>query len=89
MKFTDVYSGYPGSVHDARVFRNSDLFLEANRDLESLFGNQEYIIGDKGYPLMNWCITPFTRRRILSEKQKFFNVRHASCRAVIEVHLLC
>lgn len=34
MKFLDVFIGYPGSVHDARVFKNSSLY----NDLRELCG---------------------------------------------------
>ena len=37
MQFTDVFCGYPGSVYDTRVFRNSLFFqeVEANPDMLS------------------------------------------------------
>lgn len=35
MKFIDVFIGYPGSVHDARVFRNSPI----HNDLRELCGD--------------------------------------------------
>ena len=82
MNFIDVFTGYPGSVHDARVFRNIDQFLSSN--LERFFQYDEYTIGDKAYLLLNWCITPFTRRGPLIAKQTLFNKFHASSRVVIE-----
>lgn len=35
MKFFDVFIGYPGSVHDARVFKNSPLY----RNLREICGS--------------------------------------------------
>lgn len=38
LNFMDVFIGYPGSVHDARVFRNSSVY----RNLNFLCGNGKY-----------------------------------------------
>ncbi|KMQ85779.1 nuclease harbi1 [Lasius niger] len=49
--FLDCFAGYPGSVGDIRVFKNSDLWSEVQRDRQLYFPNEEYIIGDKAYLL--------------------------------------
>lgn len=60
--FLDCFAGYPGSVGDIRVFRNSDLWSEVQRNRQLYFPNEEYIIGDKAYPVLRWCISPFRDR---------------------------
>lgn len=59
MRFTDCFAGYAGSVGDLRVFKNSDLWKEVQRDKQSYFPNDEFIIGDKAYPVLTWCIPPY------------------------------
>lgn len=41
LRFTDSFAGYPGSVGDQRIFRNSDLFLAAEHNMNALFPNGE------------------------------------------------
>ena len=42
-KFTDIFVGFPGSVHDTRVFQNSPLFSYPIYPLPGY-----YLLGDKG-----------------------------------------
>jgi len=44
--------GCPGSVHDARVFRNSPLYQSAEHEL---FQGDTHLLGDSAYPLQR-CI---------------------------------
>lgn len=57
--FTDCEAGYPGSVSDIRVFRNSNFWHNVNRNYRFFFLNEEFIIGDKAYPLCKWCLTAY------------------------------
>lgn len=59
LRFTDCFAGYPGSVSDRRIFRNSDLCLNAEQNVNAFFPNGEYIIADKAYPVLSWCIPPY------------------------------
>ncbi|XP_070157474.1 uncharacterized protein [Polyergus mexicanus] len=82
--FLDCFTGYPGSVGDIRVFRNSDLWSEVQRDRQLYFPNEEYIIGDKAYPVLRWCISAFRDRGNLTAAQKRFNDILSKVRQVIE-----
>lgn len=55
--FTDVYCAFPGSVHDARVLRNSLLYKASENHESDMFPGDSYIIGDRAYPLKTWLIT--------------------------------
>ena len=65
--FLDFSAGFPGSLHDARVLRNSTLYRRAERDevLSSptaRVGHREirpYLVGDSAYPLGPWLQKPF------------------------------
>ena len=59
MFFLDCYTGWPGSVHDTRVFRNSPVYLAATANPAATFPHNSTILGDSAYPLKTWCLTPF------------------------------
>ena len=33
LKFLDIATGYPGSIHDARILRNLALYIQAKRNI--------------------------------------------------------
>jgi hypothetical protein len=82
--FTDVYCAYPGSVHDARVLRNSPLYQDAQRLESVMFPESTYIIGDAAYPLKTWLVTGFKNNGKLTREQKQFNYLLSSTRMKIE-----
>ena len=90
--FIDVYIGWPGRVHDARVFRNSSLFQKASRgqllpDWPKYFGRVKIplvLLGDPAYPLLPWLMKPYTHHAALTPKQKNFNRRLSKARVVVE-----
>ncbi|XP_015758774.1 PREDICTED: putative nuclease HARBI1 [Acropora digitifera] len=48
MMLLDAFTGWPGSVHDSRVLRNSFLFRSADQK----FNDEAHLLGDGGYPLL-------------------------------------
>ena len=71
--FTDVYCAFPGSVHDARVLRNSPLHETCENSETDMFPGDSYIIGDTAYPLKTWLVTGFRDNGRLSKEQQRFN----------------
>lgn len=71
---------WPGSVHDARILRESDLF-EAfeTADEKPVKG---VLLGDSGYMLRDWLLTPFINP--VTAEQQAYNVHHKSARSIVE-----
>lgn len=62
LKFRNCFMGYPGSVSDTRIFRNSTLYKKCMENPRTLFPNKHlFIIGDKAYPMLEWCIPPYNQ----------------------------
>ena len=67
LMFLDTAIGYPGSMHDARVLRNFELFRKVEngnilREPEvNINGNdiRPLLLGDGAYPLLPWLLKPY------------------------------
>jgi hypothetical protein len=81
--FTDIFGGYPGKVHDARVFKNSPLF-DSIGGQDGRFPDNSYLLGDGAYPLSPRLMTPFRDTGRLINVQLRYNKTHSSSRMVIE-----
>jgi hypothetical protein len=89
--FTSIYVGLPGSVNDQRILRRSGLWHEVmDRGLLSAdSGYQDeippYVLGDKGYPLLNWIMVPFKDDgQPCSLAETYYNKRHRRDRSIVE-----
>ncbi|XP_067652410.1 uncharacterized protein [Haliotis asinina] len=98
-RFTDVCIGWPGRVHDARVFSNSKLralvdggeILPQTAEMMVSVGLTDQkvdmpvvIIADPAYPMCPWLLKPYSNRGALTEEQSYFNYRLSSARMTIE-----
>ena len=92
LKFMDVSSGYPGSIHDARVLRASSIYHTAergdilNRPLANIENQpvKPFIIGDGAYPLSSWLLKPYPDNGALTRSQTKYNKTLSSARSVVE-----
>ncbi|KAL3338182.1 hypothetical protein AABB24_030365 [Solanum stoloniferum] len=92
MRFLDVLAGWPGSLSDSEVLKSSR-FFELAEEGKRLSGEKfnlsndtelrEYIVGDSGFPLLPWLLTPYTGRE-LSDHQADYNKRHFATRKVAQ-----
>lgn len=72
LSITDAYVGSSGSVHDARVFRNSDLAQQIKDDPNTFYAGGSYLLGDAAYPLSEQLIIPFRMTdNMTAEKRQF------------------
>ena len=65
----------------SRLTQNIDI-----PDNQRLVSNGLYILGDSGYPLHPWLLTPFNNKggHVISHKEKTFNYHLSSARVIVE-----
>ncbi|CAI6376781.1 unnamed protein product [Macrosiphum euphorbiae] len=81
LKILNVNALFPGSTHDSHVWNNSSV-LPLLQDLYTNGLNNIYLLGDSGYPLRPWMLTPIANPT--TEADEYFNKQQMSTRSIIE-----
>lgn len=80
MRFRNIITGWPGSMSDDIVLRSSGFFklceegtcLNGKRMVLSEGTEvREFIVGDSGFPLLEWLITPYQGTKLSDNKSEF------------------
>ena len=79
LRFIDICTGWPGKVHDARIFQSSPLY-SVGQDL----CGESHILADSAYPILPWVLTPFRDNGQLTQTQKKYNQKHSAIRSAVE-----
>ncbi|XP_066288575.1 uncharacterized protein [Branchiostoma lanceolatum] len=91
-RFLNINVGWAGSVHDARVLRNSTLFSMAEdgdlfpNDTRDILGTPVplMLLGDPAYPLLPWLMKGYPESGQLTRDKRHFNYRLSRARIVVE-----
>jgi AAA+ ATPase superfamily predicted ATPase len=75
--FTSIDASWPGFAHDSRIWRNSEIRKQFSRR-----NNNADLLGDSGYGLEPWLMTPF--RNPANDEQQAFNRLFKRERVIIE-----
>ncbi|CAI6373046.1 unnamed protein product [Macrosiphum euphorbiae] len=81
LKILNVNALFPGSTHDAHVWNNSNV-TNTLQELHSRNYNNFFLLGDSGYPLRPWLLTPITHPTTAAEE--LYNNKQMSTRSIIE-----
>ncbi|XP_057952903.1 protein ALP1-like isoform X2 [Malania oleifera] len=92
MRFRDIVTGWPGKMDDSLVLQSSNFFKLCEKgkklngkkmELSEESELREYIVGDSGFPLLPWLVTPYQGKE-LPESRAEFNRRHFATRMVAQ-----
>jgi len=79
---THCYTGHPGSIHDQRIFRLSEVSQFLND--EQNFPSDSHLVGDAAYELQQHLMTPFRDNGFLTRRQENYNYRQSAARIAVE-----
>lgn len=81
LKFTHVYAGQVGSVHDMRIFRLSGF---QNMCTAKYFPENSHILGDAAYSVQKHVMVPFKDNGHLTQVQITYNTHLFQARIMVE-----
>ena len=85
LRFLHCCTGWPGSVDEITVLKDSDLHNDVHGQASSYFPLDSFLVGDEAYMLTEWLMTPFRDTCNLSALQLKFN---AACKVVLQNNTL-
>ena len=70
-RFLDIYNGWPGSVHDARVLAHSNKANSGQLLSCTICGASVpmFVIGDSVYPMLPWLMKPYDQPSVECAKK--------------------
>ncbi|XP_062581522.1 putative nuclease HARBI1 [Saccostrea cucullata] len=77
MRFLNINCRFPGSAHDAYIMSNSTI-----PDIMANLPEGGWLLGDSGYPLKDFLMTPFNNPSTPTEER--YNRAHCQTRNVVE-----
>ena len=88
-RIADFWVDFSGSQNQSSILHSSGLFkqcknglwMNGSKKLSDGSEVREYIIGDAGYPLLPWLLTPYEEIDLSAPKVEF-NRRHSAARTV-------
>ena len=93
LKFLNVAAGFPGSVHDGRILRNTwvykaacdgDILRSPVFKLTNAVAIRPFLVGDAAYPISDWLIKPYTYDTSMNQDKSFFNLSLSQARVSID-----
>uniref|UniRef100_A0A8C9Z1S6 Putative nuclease HARBI1 n=1 Tax=Sander lucioperca TaxID=283035 RepID=A0A8C9Z1S6_SANLU len=78
LTLTNIVARWPGSTHDSFILTNSSV----GNKLQAGAGRDGWLLGDSGYPLRRWLLTPFLYPQSAEEMR--YNEVHSRARSVVE-----
>nr|CAD7434734.1 unnamed protein product [Timema monikensis] len=84
MKILNVNARYPGATHDSFIFANSNLRRALQEVHRRNNNGSMWLLGDSGYPLEPWLLTPIEGNIVPNSKEENFNLAHRKTRNIIE-----
>lgn len=82
LKILAINARYPGSVHDSAVWATSQIKVHLRNAYNEGMTNS-WLLGDSGYPLEPWLMTP-VNGRAEDVHIRNYNIAHRSLRNVVE-----